>query len=69
MDQSKSGGSRKVGHGRGKPAHQRYTIEQRWLKNKERKIDKQAKLEAKKKLRKQKRLNKEEKSHGSISTI
>lgn len=54
MGESKSGGgARKIGRGMGKP--DRYTMEQRWTKNKERKIAKQAKLEAKKKARKLKR--------------
>ena len=56
MGNSKSGGgARKIGRGMRKPARQRYTMEQRWVKNKERKIAKQAKLEAKKKARKFKR--------------
>ena len=55
MGNSKSGGgARKYGRGMRKPAHNRYTIEQRWIKNKERKIAKQAKLEANKKLKREK---------------
>lgn len=58
MGNSKSGGgARKYGRGIRKPAHNRYTMEQRWIKNKERKIAKQAKLEAKQKARKLKRDN------------
>ena len=58
MGNSKSGGgARKIGRGMRKPPRQRYTIEQRWVKNKERKIVKQAKLEAKQKARKLKREN------------
>lgn len=56
MGNSKSGGgARKIGRGMRKPSRQRYTMEQRWVKNKERKVAKQAKLEAKKKARKLKR--------------
>ena len=56
MGKSKSGGgARKIGRGLRKPSRQRYTMEQRWIKNKERKVAKQAKLEAKKKARKLKR--------------
>jgi len=56
MGDSKSGGgARKIGRGIRKPSRQRYTMEQRWTKNKERKIAKQAKLEAKKKARNLKR--------------
>ena len=32
------GGARKLGRGMRKPAHHRYTMEQRYIKNKERKI-------------------------------
>ncbi len=56
MGNSKSGGgARKIGRGVRKPSRQRYTMEQRWIKNKERKVAKQAKLEARKKARKLKR--------------
>ena len=58
MGKSKSGGgARKIGRGMRKPSRQRYTMEQRWVKNKERKIAKQAKLEANKKARRLKRDN------------
>ena len=58
MGNSKSGGgARKIGRGMKKPSHNRYTMEQRWVKNKERRIAKQVKLEAKKKVRKLKRGN------------
>ena len=53
MGNSKSGGgARKIGRGMRKPSRQRYTMEQRWIKNKERRVEKQAKLEAKQKVRK-----------------
>lgn len=56
MGNSKSGGgARKLGRGMRKPSHNRYTMEQRWIKNKERRVVKQAKLESKKKARKLKR--------------
>ena len=56
MGNSKSGGgARKIGRGMRKPSRQRYTMGQRWIKNKERRIAKQAKLEAKQKARKIKR--------------
>jgi hypothetical protein len=56
MGNSKSGGgARKLGRGMRKPSHNRYTMEQRWIKNKERRVAKQAKLEAKQKARKIKR--------------
>ena len=53
MGNSKSGGgARKIGRGMRKPSRQRYTMEQRWIKNKEKRVAKQAKLEAKQKARK-----------------
>ena len=56
MGNSKSGGgARKIGRGMRKPSRQRYTMEQRWIKNKEKRVTKQAKLEAKQKARKIKR--------------
>ena len=56
MGDSKSGGgARKIGRGMRKPSRQRYTMEQRWIKNKEKRIAKQSRLEAKKKARKLKR--------------
>ncbi len=48
----KSGGSKKIGRAARKPAHQRYTIERRWEKNKERKAVKIAKALEKKAARK-----------------
>jgi hypothetical protein len=44
---------RKIGRATRKPAHKRYISEQRWVKNKERKIAKQKRLEEKKRLKKQ----------------
>ena len=45
---------RKIGRAGRKPAHKRYNVEMRWLKNKARKIAKQKRLEEKKRLKKQK---------------
>lgn len=48
--------NRKFGRGSRKPSHARYTMEERWIKNKERKKARQAKIEEKhrrKKLRRQ----------------
>jgi len=44
--------NRKWGRAGRKPSHNRYNLEQRWIKNKARRIAKQAKKEAKKKARK-----------------
>ncbi len=49
---SRKGGKRKIGRMARKPAHNRYTIERRWEKNKERKAAKIAKEVAKKAARK-----------------
>lgn len=46
------GGQRKFGRGLRKPSHQRYTIERRWEKNKERKAAKIKKMLEKKAARK-----------------
>ena len=45
-DQGKKG--RKIGRSARKPAHQRYNLERRWEKNKQRRIEKQKRFEEKK---------------------
>lgn len=50
----KSGGSKKIGRMSRKPAHKRYNAEQRWEKNKERRLKKAAKRAAYLKARKNK---------------
>jgi len=40
------GGTKKIGRMARKPAHQRYNAEQRWIKNKEKRIAKEAKRRA-----------------------
>ena len=58
MSTSKKGKkNRKYGRGLRKPAHQRYTAERRWEKNKARKIAKQKRKEAKAKAKAEKRRN------------
>lgn len=46
--QHKSGNQRKYGRAGRRPSHKRYNIEERWAKNKERRIAKQVSKEAKK---------------------
>lgn len=50
--------SRKIGRAKRKPAHNRYTMEMRWQKNKARRIEKQRRLEEKKAAKKAQRTQK-----------
>jgi protein required for attachment to host cells len=45
--------SRKIGRSSRKPSHNRYNAQERWVRNKERRMAKQAKKEAKKKAKKE----------------
>ena len=58
-DRKKLGGKkgRKIGRGARHPAHVRYTMTQRWITNKKRRIAKQAKIEAKKRAKNARRLS------------
>lgn len=49
---SRKGGKRKIGRMGRKPAHNRYTIEKRWEKNKAKKAAKIKRIQAKKEARK-----------------
>ena len=48
---------RKYGRAGRRPAHKRYNAEERWVRNKERRIAKQARLEAKKRVKLEERKN------------
>ena len=55
VSRSRRGGKRKIGRLKRKPSHNRYTMEKRWEKNKERRAVKIAKQAVKKAARQEKK--------------